>query len=45
LKSFISSAFLSYVPLFAIAFAVAFAAWMLYLWPLKRKYSEAAIYR
>jgi hypothetical protein len=45
LKSSASSAFLSYVPLFAIAFIVACAAWILYLWPLKRKYSEAAIYR
>ena len=45
ITSSISSTFLSYVPLFAALYAVAYAGWLIYLTPLKRKYSEAAIYR
>ncbi len=44
IHSSISSAFLSYVPLFAMLYAVAYAGWMIYLTPLKRSYSKAAIY-
>jgi hypothetical protein len=45
ISSAISPTFLSYVPLFAMLYAVAYAGWMVYLIPLKRTYSEAAIYR
>lgn len=43
--SAISPTFLSYVPFYAMLYAVAYAGWLIYLTPLKRKYSEAAIYR
>jgi hypothetical protein len=45
INSAISPTFLSYVPLYAMLYAVAYAGWMVYLIPLKRMYSEAAIYR
>jgi hypothetical protein len=44
IKSSISPTFLSYVPLFAMLYAVAYAGWIIYLTPLKRIYSEGAIY-
>ncbi|MDD1755561.1 MAG: hypothetical protein LUQ39_01820 [Methanomassiliicoccales archaeon] len=45
ISSAISQTFLSYVPFYALLFAVAYACWLIYLTPLKRKYAEAAIYR
>jgi hypothetical protein len=45
ITSAISPTFLSYVPFYALLFAVAYACWLIYLTPLKRKYGEAAIYR
>lgn len=45
IKSSISPTFLSYVPLFALLYAVAYAGWMIYLTPLKKIYSEGAIYK
>jgi hypothetical protein len=45
IQSSISSTFLSYVPFFALLFAVANAAWLGYLIPLQKKYSGGAIYR
>ncbi len=39
-----SPVFLSYVPLFALLFVVAYLGWILYLTPMMRKYSHQAIY-
>ncbi len=41
----ISPTFLSYVPFFALLFIVAYAGWIAYLLPVKRKYAIGAIYR
>lgn len=41
----ISPTFLSFVPFFALLFALANLAWIIYLTPLKKKYAEGAIYR
>jgi hypothetical protein len=45
ISSSISNTFLSYVPFLLLLYAVAYAGWIIYLLPLKRKYGEAAIYR
>lgn len=45
IKSAVSPTFLSYVPFFALLFAIAYSGWIVYLTPLKKKYSEGAIYR
>jgi len=45
INSSISDTFLSYVPFFILLYAVAYAVWLIYLMPLKKKYAEAAIYR
>jgi hypothetical protein len=45
IKSSMSATFLSYVPFFALLFVIAYTAWIVYLLPVKRKYSSGAIYK
>lgn len=45
ITSAMSPTFLSYVPMFALFFAIANLAWIVYLTPLKKRYAEGAIYR